>query len=61
VLIFLRRSKMVQATFRTASPLVFTNWPDLYPGGKLLQFFVFSQKLEKWSGMGGSKYFWNWL
>jgi len=47
VLIFLRRSKMVQATFRTASPLVFTNWPDLYPGRKLLQFFVFSQKLEK--------------
>ena len=54
---FLRRSKMVQATFRTASSLVFTNWPDLYPGRKLCQFFVFSQKLEKWSGMGGQNLF----
>ena len=40
-------SKMVQATFRTASSLVFTNWPDLYPGHKLLQFFLFLLKNKK--------------
>jgi hypothetical protein len=37
--LFLCHTEMVQATFRTASSLVFTNWPDLYPGRKLLQFF----------------------